>query len=486
VRRSHARRTSRRSADLTPRGMSATEPTDMDEHTTHDTHLARALTDLADARVPDSTPDVPARTRRSRQRPGWTFIERWFDMTTIAQRAPVARPLALIPRGLLILIALWLIIALTVAGLAIGGRLALMQAVMVPAPVTGPATNGLIAFERGGDGDIWVVEPDGSNKRPLIAGPAFEWGPVWSRDGTRIAYRSQATGDGTAEGHVFGAPTEIIVANADGTDPVTVATGLIWRFGDLDWAPDGTAVVFDAQDPTRETSCSQVPYEGCGSRAYRAATDGSTGAVGIGDPELDVRAPVWSPDGGTIAFGGGRASTIRLYLMAPDGTDVRPVSTSSGRGGDWTWADDPTWSFGDQSWSPDGTHIVTHVEKPEGPGHDVVLVAADGSGETIVTDRRIDEAGATFAVDGSIGWEARNARRPGPCCIEVLGADGVRTALPGVGVLSFSPDGRYVLTNPSIDSDSLNVVERDGTITATILDASRASGGVASWQRLAP
>ena len=155
-------------------------------------------------------------------------------------------------------------------------------------------------------------------------------------------------------------------------------------------------------------------------------------------------------------------------------------------------ADDPTWSFGDQSWSPDGTHIVTHVEKPEGPGHDIVLVAADGSGETIVTDRRIDEAGATFAVDGSIGWQARTHGRLRPCCIEVLGADGVRTALPGVGGLSFSPDGRYVLTNASdedgtpLGHDALFVLERDGTIAATIPDASRWSGGVASWQRLAP
>ena len=177
----------------------------MNQHDTNDARLAQALGDLAKARVPDYTPDVLARTRRSRQRPGWTFIERWFDMTTIAQRVPVARPLALIPRGFLLLIALGLIVALTVAGLVVGGRLAFTQAVL-PAPVTGPAANGLIAFER--DGDIWVVEPDGSGERLLIAGPAIVSDPSWSRDGTRIAYLSSVT---------EGAPVDVIVANADGT-----------------------------------------------------------------------------------------------------------------------------------------------------------------------------------------------------------------------------------------------------------------------------
>ena len=142
----------------------------MNRHDPYDTRLAQALGDLAGARVADYPPDVLARTHRSRQRPGWTFIERWLPMMTISQRAPVIRPLALIPRSFLLLIALALIVALTVAGLAIGGRMtSLTQAVLPPAPVTGPAANGLIAFDR--DGDIFVVEPDGSGERPLDRRP---------------------------------------------------------------------------------------------------------------------------------------------------------------------------------------------------------------------------------------------------------------------------------------------------------------------------
>ena len=220
-------------------------------------------------------------------------------------------------------------------------------------------------------------------------------------------------------------------------------------------------------------------YSSCGRRAFTAATDGSTGAVAVGDPELDVREAFWSPDGTLIAFGGSDASTVRLYAMAQDGTDVRPISTSSGSG----------WSFTTLSWSPDGTEIVTQVEKPDLSGHDIVLVAADGSGDTIVAETPTDRTGPRFAVDGSINWWAHPVEEPDRCCIEVLDADGVLTALPGIGWSSFSPDGRYVLTGPSEEEaaalgfeESLYVVARDGTIAATLLDAR----GAPSWQRLAP
>jgi hypothetical protein len=130
--------------------------------------------------------DIVERTARTRPRPAWRIPERWFSMPTTIR-------LALIPRDLLLILALWLILALTVAGAAIGGRITFTRAVL-PAPVSGPAANGLIAFER--DSDIWVVEPDGSGERPLIASPGIQLAPSWSRDGTRIAYWSAETDAG--------------------------------------------------------------------------------------------------------------------------------------------------------------------------------------------------------------------------------------------------------------------------------------------------
>jgi Tol biopolymer transport system component len=420
-----------------------------------DPSFDRLFTAWLDERAPPHAPtglaaDIVERTAGSRPRPAWRVPERWFSMPTTIR-------LALIPRGLLLLFALWLILSLTVAGAAVGGRLAFTQAVL-PAPVTGPAANGLIAFER--DGDIHVVEPDGTDEHALIVEPGVQLAPSWSRDGTRIAYWSAATDAG---------PWDIMVANADGADHVTVASGLIEAAAGPDWSPDGSALLFAARTvPSGEAPCldTTTTEAFCSSRIITAATDGSTGAVAIGDPDLDAKSPAWSPDGSLIAFAGGdaAASTIRLYLMAADGSDVRPVSTSSGSG----------WSFDKQDWSPDGTQIVTQVGQSS---WDIILVAADGSGETMVTDTPTADALAAFAVDGSIGWFGDAA---GGCCLQVLDAGGVRSALPGF-VPVWSPDGLRIVTTSPEDESSLVVIERDGNIAASIPDAAGPS-----WQRLAP
>jgi hypothetical protein len=60
--------------------------------------------------------DIVEQTARTRPRPAWRVPERWFSMPTTIR-------LALIPRTLLMLFALWLILTLTIAGAAIGGRL---------------------------------------------------------------------------------------------------------------------------------------------------------------------------------------------------------------------------------------------------------------------------------------------------------------------------------------------------------------------------
>jgi hypothetical protein len=400
--------------------------------------------------------DIVERTARTRPRPAWRIPERWFSMPTTIR-------LALIPRDLLLILALWLILALTVAGAAIGGRITFTRAVL-PAPVSGPAANGLIAFER--DSDIWVVEPDGSGERPLIASPGIQLAPSWSRDGTRIAYWSAETDAG---------PWDLVVEDGDGTGAVTVASGVVdlgSTFG-LDWAPDGGTIVYSVRTIPwgADGPCLGETGSGdyCSSRIFTAATDGTTGGVAIGDPELDARNPVWSPDGSLIAFGGGDGRTSkdhRLYLMAADGRDMRTVGSASGN----------DWSFGCSSWSPDGTSIATLVGRSSMA---VILVAVDGTGETMVTETPSYELCPGFAADGSLGWHGVG---DDPCCLQVLDADGARLSLPGSMPL-WSPDSALVVTSPAVEAatPSLLVVDRAGAILATIPDAAGAA-----WQRLAP
>ena len=51
-----------------------------------------------------------------------------------------------------------------------------------------------IAFVSGGD--IWTVPFAGGDARLLVSHPATEGRPLWSPDGTRLAFTSNRTGNG--------------------------------------------------------------------------------------------------------------------------------------------------------------------------------------------------------------------------------------------------------------------------------------------------
>jgi Tol biopolymer transport system component len=82
-----------------------------------------------------------------------------------------------------------------------------------------------IAFtsSRQGDADIWVMNANGSQQRPLLrkAG-SFETTPRWSRDGTRIAFA--ALGPRTSD---------VWVVRADGSGPRRLVSG----GADPEWRP---------------------------------------------------------------------------------------------------------------------------------------------------------------------------------------------------------------------------------------------------------
>lgn len=68
-----------------------------------------------------------------------------------------------------------------------------------------------IAFvsDREGNGDIYLVDADGSNLRRLTTDPAYDGHPAWSPDGERIVFISTRDGNG-----------DVFVMGADGSDPV--------------------------------------------------------------------------------------------------------------------------------------------------------------------------------------------------------------------------------------------------------------------------
>ena len=172
----------------------------------------------------------------------------------------------------------------------------------------------------------------------------------------------------------------------------------------MPWSPDGSALAFTARTvPAARSSAptaSDVLGDFCSSRIFVAAADGSTGAVQVGDPEMDARTVAWSPDGTTLAFGGGmpgRGSGSMSW--APTARTFDGSTRPPGFG----------WAFMRLEWSPDGKSIVATAGEEE---WDIWVFAADGSTATNVSDDPgepevvADELFPSYGPDGAIAWES--------------------------------------------------------------------------------
>jgi tricorn protease len=192
-----------------------------------------------------------------------------------------------------------------------------------------------IAFASGGD--VWTVASGGGDARLLVSHPATESRPLWSPDGTRLAFTSTRSGNG-----------DIYV--------LTLATGALQRitFDDAAdvlgaWSRDGQWLWFHS---------SSRDIAGMND-VFRVASTGGTPMIVAGDRYASEYWPAPSRDGRTIAItargttaaqwwrrGHSHLDESELWLVTL--TANTPVYTAVSRGGDGKdqW---PMWSADEQS-----------------------------------------------------------------------------------------------------------------------------------------
>jgi Tol biopolymer transport system component len=94
------------------------------------------------------------------------------------------------------------------------------------------------------DCEIWVAGADGSDRRPLVDSRGRDGDAVWSPDGTRIAFTSDRDRNGQCFFHdCWGHNGEIYVMNADGSEQRRLTDDP----GDDQfptWSPDGSRIAF--------------------------------------------------------------------------------------------------------------------------------------------------------------------------------------------------------------------------------------------------
>lgn len=180
-------------------------------------------------------------------------------------------------------------------------------------------------------GDIWIVPVEGGPARPLTSHPARDDHPVWSDDGSTIAFSSDR------HGHA-----DVFVVPADASDSPRRLTFHSTDDIPLDISPLGTHVLFMSR---RDRAIQRMPG------LYEVSVEGGTPAVA---QDALGRHASYAPDGQRVAFVRGGTKWTRfgyrgaanrdIWLREADGT-YRQVTTFEGEDDHPSWIDGTSLAF---------------------------------------------------------------------------------------------------------------------------------------------
>jgi Tol biopolymer transport system component len=161
-----------------------------------------------------------------------------------------------------------------------------------------------IAFEsnHGGNWDIDIASPDGSQLQRLTRSPRTDMDPAWSPDGSKIVFT-----------RIAGKGSDIFVIDVYSRALRRVTRTPAPEF-DPNWSPDGTSIVFDRVVGGDYDLWTMTPA----GKKQRRLTRGSGNDVD----------PVWSPDSKRVAFQSDRTGNYEIFVVNADGSGLLDVSNT--------------------------------------------------------------------------------------------------------------------------------------------------------------
>ena len=231
----------------------------------------------------------------------------------------------------------------------------------------------MVVSEDGAGATLASTDVQALTPSALPGGP-FAVFPVFSPDGTKVAYGAGADYD----------HTELTVADADGSDPQGLGVEIR---GPFSWSPDGSQIAYLRGDelPNGYDVAAVISAGGTDDRVILAG--------------LAWQSVAWSPDGDRLLLVGHPAAESDtsgpdgwdVYSVGLDGTDLVQLTMTQ----EWEHL---------ATWSPDGRSIVytrsTESSDDADYPSDVWVMSADGSDPHALTDWRGFDAWPVWSPDG--------------------------------------------------------------------------------------
>lgn len=260
--------------------------------------------------------------------------------------------------------------------------------------------------------NLWSISFSGEDHVPLTSGKSSYSAPVWSQDGSRIAYISSKEGS-----------NQIFVRWME-TGATSAITNLTESPGNLQWSPDGEMLLFTMNTPVDPPKIADLPtppegaewtegatvvdhvqYQSDGtfeileegySHIYVISADGGAPRK-LTDGNFDHTSPSWAPDGNSILFTADRTGNAALD---PNNEQIYEMDIETGK---LTQITDKRGPHSNPKISPDGQYIAYTGYEDQFVGYQLTnlyVMNRDGSNLRIITgDLDVDVSNITWSSD---------------------------------------------------------------------------------------
>jgi Tol biopolymer transport system component len=164
-------------------------------------------------------------------------------------------------------------------------------------------------------GDIWIYDLKRNTPTRFTFDPSDDFGPLWSHDDSRVVFSAARK-----------SPGDIYQRDSAGTakeEPLLSSNALKLA---LDWSPDGRVLLFQVNDPRKNTQMDLWTYSAADGKATPVLQSAFNEILGR-----------FSPDGRWIAYVSNELGRDEVYVVPFPGPGGKwQISTTGGRAPAWT------------------------------------------------------------------------------------------------------------------------------------------------------